>query len=463
MNGHDILTELGGIDGRFILQASPDAKPKKNLKRPLALAACLAVIVAGGLTCYGYWRTRFPAAGTHIQPPVTSDTSDAADTAGTLPPDTAGGDTAKPHLTLTAEEAGTAFQQFRKLGDAVPTRAYQKVYAPDVSFLGVSVTEADALPGYDYLDRGLTPDGAELQSFADGIAPRLAKATGLSLPSAVTREGPDGWPEANFSAPGYLFFAFQNGNADCLSLSHEDGGVALNGVRVAVDQRLSDEQINAALEPLKRELFDIFGVSFPDIRVRRNYDGWSEHGATWVDILLYDESAHPLNRYLSSPVSDYILLSFDNAENYSGDVVSDDILEKVVILYSHRRVAAETEYTEKDYGPLIGLEKAEEYLRKGWVFGGHVCPLCMAEQEAVVFDTYDAWGLTYVTSWNEMGDTLTGALPFYVFCKAIGTSENGNTTYAETYVPAVEVTGMEEYFESQTKEHNALYNAPAEG
>ena len=452
MNGKTILTELGGIDGRFILEAAPDAKPKKNVRRPLALAACLALIVAGGLGGFGYWRAHVP---TNIQPPVTTDTGDTVNPPDTA--DTAGDDTARPHLTLTAEEAGAAFQQFKMMDDA-PTRAYQKVYAPDVSFLGVSVTEADTLPGYDYLDRGLTPDGAELQSFVDGIAPRLAKATGLSLPSAVTREGPDGWPEADFSAPGCLFFAFQNGNADCLSLSHEDGGVALNGVPVAVDQRLSDEQIIAALEPLKRELSAIIGVSLPDIRVSRHYDGWSEHGATWIDILLYDESAHPLNRYLSSPVSDYILLSFDNAENYSGDVVSDDILEKVVILYSHRRVAAETEYTEKDYGPLMGLEEAEEYLRKGWVFGGHSCPLCMAEQEAVTFDTYDAWGLTYITTWNEAGDTATGALPFYVFYKALGQAENGNTIYAQTYVPAVETAGMAEYFEAQARYHEEAWS-----
>lgn len=458
MNGKTILTELGGIDGRFILQASPDAKPKKNtVWRPLALAACLALIVAGGLTGYGYWRAHAPA---DVQPPVAGDTGDpvdTADTAGALPPDTAGDDAARPHLTLTAQEAGAAFRQVKMMNDAA-TRSYQKVYAPDVSFLGVSVTEADTLPGYDYLDRGLTPDGAELQSFMDGIAPRLAKATGLSLPSAVTREGLGGWPEADFSAPGCLFFAFQNGNADCLSLSHEDGGVALNGVPVAVDQRLSDEQIIAALESLKRELSAIIGVSLPDIRVSRHYDGWSEHGATWIDILLYDESAHPLNRYLSSPVSDYILLSFDNAENYSGDVVSDDILEKVVILYSHRRVAAETEYMEKDYGPLMGLEEAEEYLRKGWVFGGHSCPLCMAEQEAVTFDTYDAWGLTYITTWNEAGDTATGALPFYVFYKALGQAENGNTIYAQTYVPAVETAGMAEYFEAQARYHEEAWS-----
>ncbi len=453
MNGKTILTELGGIDGRFILQAAPDARPKMNLRRPLALAACLALIVAGGLGSYGYRRTHIL---TEVPPPVTGDTLDTADTAETLPPDTAGDDTVTPHLTLTAEEAGAAFQQFRKLGDALPTRAYQKVYAPDVSFLGVSVTETDTLPGYDYLDRGLTPDGAELQSFVDGIAPRLAKATGLSLPSAVTREGPDGWPETDFSAPGYLFFAFQNGNADCLSLSHEDGGVALNGVRVAVDQRLSDEQIVAALEPLKRELFDIFGVSLPDIRVSRHYDSWSEHGAAWLDVYFYDASAHPLNAYLDVPVSDYVQLSFDNAENYSGDMVSDDILEKVVILYSHRRVAAETEYTEKDYGPLMGLKRAEEYLKKGWVFGGHSCPLCMAEQEAVTFDAYDAWGLTYIATWNEAGDALTGALPFYVFYKALGQAENGNTVYAETYVPAVETAGMAEYFEAQAQYHREL-------
>ena len=450
MNGKTILTELGGIDGRFILQAAPDARPKKNIKRPLALAACLALIVAGGLTGYGYWRAHGPV---DVRPPVTADTGDHADTAGTLPPDTAGDDTVSPHLTLTAQEAGAAFRQVKMMGDAA-TRAYQKVYAPDVSYLGIRGTEAKYLPGYGYEAPDTAPDSAELQDFANGTLPRLAGAAGLSVPSAVTREGLGGWPEMDFDVPGCPLIAFQKGDANYLSLSHAEGPLALNGVPVTVDQSLSDGQIISALEPLRRELSAIFGVSLPDIRVSRHYDSWSEHGAAWLDVYFYDASAHPLNAYLDVPVSDYVQLSFDNAENYAGDVVSDDILEKVVILYSHRRMAAETEYTEKDYGPLMGLEKAEEYLRKGWVFGGHSCPLCMAEQEAVTFDTYDAWGLTYITTWNEAGGTPTGALPFYVFYKALGQAENGSTAYAQTYVPAVEVSGMAEYFEAQAQYHD---------
>ena len=34
------------------------------------------------------------------------------------------------------------------------------------------------------------------------------------------------------------------------------------------------------------------------------------------------------------------------------------------------------------------------------------------------------------------------------------TKENGNIKYAVTYVPAVEIAGYEEYFESQKKYHS---------
>lgn len=451
MNGKTILTELGGIDGRFILEAAPDVKPKKNLLRPLALAACLALIVAGGLAGYGYRRAHMPV---EVLPPVTGDTGDTPNTADTLPPDTAGDDTVKPHLTLTAEEVGAAFRPLKMNGDAMPTRAYQKVYAPDVTYLGLRGTEATYLPGYAYEAPDTVPDSAELRDFVDGIVPRLTRAAGLSVPAAAVREGSDGWPEMDFDTPGYPFVTFQNGIANSLSLTHQDGPLALNGVPVAVDQRLSDGQIIAALEPLRRELSAIFGVSLPDIRVSRRYDSWSEHGAVWLDVYFYDASAHPLNAYLEAPVSDYVLLSFDNAENYAGDIVSDGVLEIVSVYYRQGRAGGGAGYSERDYGPLMGLEKAEEYLRRGWVFGGHTCPLCMAEQEAVVFDSYDAWGLTYITTWNEAGNAPTGALPFYVFYKALGKAENGNTAYAKTYVPAVEVAGMAEYFEAQAQYHD---------
>ena len=44
-------------------------------------------------------------------------------------------------------------------------------------------------------------------------------------------------------------------------------------------------------------------------------------------------------------------------------------------------------------------------------------------------------------------------MPFYAFYKKIGTAKNGNTIYAKTYVCAIETSGLDEYFEAQSKNH----------
>ena len=58
---------------------------------------------------------------------------------------------------------------------------------------------------------------------------------------------------------------------------------------------------------------------------------------------------------------------------------------------------------------------------------------------------------------RAMGDCSGGngdmRIPFYAFYKCIGKNEHGIDTYAKTYVPAVQVSGYEKYFESQKDNH----------
>ena len=54
------------------------------------------------------------------------------------------------------------------------------------------------------------------------------------------------------------------------------------------------------------------------------------------------------------------------------------------------------------------------------------------------------------------GKLLFGAqTPVYAFYKYLGVANNGNEIYVFTYVPAIEVSGLQEYFESQTATHNS--------
>ena len=91
----------------------------------------------------------------------------------------------------------------------------------------------------------------------------------------------------------------------------------------------------------------------------------------------------------------------------------------------------------------IPLKEAEALLYKGYVFGGHMCPQCQAEQEKISFRNYDYVGFDYYRGY-----------PFYAFYKQIESDEDG-LTYALTYVPAFEVSGYEEYFKSQEAEHKS--------
>jgi hypothetical protein len=44
-------------------------------------------------------------------------------------------------------------------------------------------------------------------------------------------------------------------------------------------------------------------------------------------------------------------------------------------------------------------------------------------------------------------------IPFYAFYKYIGETAAGTGIYAKTYVPAVEIEGLEEYFKLQESNH----------
>jgi hypothetical protein len=111
---------------------------------------------------------------------------------------------------------------------------------------------------------------------------------------------------------------------------------------------------------------------------------------------------------------------------------------------------------------MISLAEAEKMLYKGYVFGGHSCPLCMAEQEEISFEDYDYVGLEYVFGVGEEGRKYRDVVPFYAFYKAIGTSENGDMIFAKTYVPAIEVSDLEAYFRDQKQSHKSRPTEPTQ-
>ena len=361
----------------------------------------------------------------------------------------------------SAEEIANLFDAMKL--DGVATNAYTKIYVPNSKYLYINdVTNDEHLNVYQYVNKTNELSEAELQSFIYSILPKLSKSLGVSVPQYTIKENNFSTGNSLSARPdtgSYDMSFSQNDERNSFSLSKLEGDrqIVIEGETIQIDQRLSDEEILESIQSIKNKLFSIFNVSFSDAKIVRSFGSYSEYGAERVYIYFYNESAHYLNSLRDKPISDFICISFDNFSNYSGDIVSTDMLKVCSVTYIKNRVNVSKTYTLVASAKKISLREAEALLYNGYVFGGHSCPLCMRSQDKVDFEGYDFVDIEYVFGYDKKG-TPTEGIPFYAFYKNIGVSKNGNTIYAKTYVPAVQVSGYDEYFESQKDNHkNSWY------
>ncbi len=341
---------------------------------------------------------------------------------------------------------------------AVPTNAYKKVYVSDEKYLYIDkIPDSRYLPIFKYSIQTKKVNEKEYKEFSGSVLPKLINALGGATPKYTRKDVNDGDEIYSHGDIGkYHFSIGQDETTSHVNLwdgnsNDGDSTVILGGETVQIDQRLSDEEILKSLESIKNKLFDILGVSFKNAKVVRSFNGWRKHGADDIDVYFYNEDAHPLNKYKASPVSDNIHLIFFAPGANSDDPESSYILTDVNIYYTKYRNNILKEYEHIANAKRISLKEAEKLLYKGYVFGGHSCPRCMAAQDKIGFDGYDFVDIEYL--YDRFPDTSTDAIPFYAFYKKIYTNNNGTVTYAKTYVPAIQVYGYEEYFESQAANH----------
>ena len=131
--------------------------------------------------------------------------------------------------------------------------------------------------------------------------------------------------------------------------------------------------------------------------------------------------------------------------------------EYVNYAHSNELVFKKLTYSEPrntaDYTVTVGkaktvpLTEAEELLKAGYVYGTTGCLLCREVGCDVDFSEYDSVGLVYKKS--TAGHFLW-SVPFYAFYKQVGDE------YAAVYIPAVEVTGLEELFAEYTENHTHI-------
>ena len=423
----DVVESFVAMDVRLQRKAGR-SKSQRAWMRVGAVAACFAVIVGAVMVVPTLWRmVTLPDVPTWDNPPY------------------------------TAEEISKLFPMTL---EGVATNAYTQVYVPDAKYLYIDeIPDDDYMNIYGYREIENELNQEEFKAFIDGILPPLADSLQVNVPQYQIEENhydTGSTLSVSMETGVYSIHTYQKTTGSTFRLYNISGWnrkIILDGETVQVDQRLSDKEIIESIQSIKSKLFDIFNVSFTDVRIIREYDGYSKYGAEWVEIYFFDEDAHPLNVMRSRPISDYICISFDNNENYAGDIVSNGILTVPTIVYFDRHNDVMETYPVIAQAKRISLKEAEALLYNGYVFGGHSCPLCMAAQDKVSFDGYDFVDMEYVLGVDTKKGQPLMALPFYAFYKKIGTSENGNSIYAKTYVAAIEVGGYEEYFNSQKDEH----------
>ena len=344
------------------------------------------------------------------------------------------------------------------------TNQYGKVFVSDANELKIKqFTEQEYLPIYEYChaEKELSED--EFAELMGSIVPRLSSSLKVSVPDYEISFEKDLYQEGEYDqycldmdlGANYRFNASQLKKYDCIFVStalHSSRKMYLDGEQITARLSHSDEEIIASLESIKEKLFVIFGVEYTDVKVRRRYSSSNENKVDGLYVYYYNGSEHTVRPFLGNKDSNYIAIEFDNFANWSGDIVSDDLLELAQITYVKQRADATKFDTVAGKAKMISLKRAEELLAAGYVFGGHSCPLCMNTQEKIDFSDYDYVSMSYVTA-KLFSDTPVPVVPFYVFYKYIEETENGKLIYAFTYVPAIEVSGLNEYFENQKSEH----------
>lgn len=352
---------------------------------------------------------------------------------------------------LTIDDMPFADSNSATLSDERGTKSYDKIYVPDIKYLYIEPIPIDGYITF-YHNKNTydnPPSEEEARAYLDTFLPKLANAFQISTPQYTLKQesymdvGEYGTYIILHDKNDYSMFFDHTELYNEINLSHNNvtfkEDLMIDGQLVTVDPTKTDEEIIESLSWLKQRLFDIFSVSFDDAKIIRRY------GDTYGDVYVYfyKQKGTTLGKTLNEPPStDYIKIRF------SGNMIDNSILNGSDVDCKISR-ATQTTVVEGNTFKLMPLEKAEEYLYKGYVFGGPYCPLCLENQAPVDFKGYDYVGIGYSYS-----SKIRSAFPCYAFYKNIGAAESDNMIFAKTYVPAVEVEGYEEYFENKHANHN---------
>lgn len=418
MTGHEIFTAFGNINHKYVLEAAPDKRRKViiplALKRSL-IAACLCLVLCGsviaGILKSGILQTE--------------------------------------RAMFSAEEIA---QILHKDTMGIATNAYQKIKVKSSNELRIyTIPNTEYIPIYETKLSNLDED--ELLEFTNRIIPKFEELFGYKLEcyynvkhdttftDSISIECKSKIESKNDTQlvieieqrRDYyrISFDYNARKKDAIPLK-------LDGKDLISNSEMSEEERYTSHSAVRDIFCELFGIKLPyhDFRVR---------GTTF-----YSGITHPTENYSKVYAEDYY--NYDNLLTLYGGISHKYDVNMSLKIY--RKDIADF-CPEIARAKMLTLEEAEKFLYKGYVFGGHSCPNCMAAQEKVDFEGYDYVGLEYVFGKSEAYYDTFG-VPFYVFYKLIETEEfetHTVYTYAKTYVPAIKVRGLDKYFEMQKEKH----------
>ena len=355
------------------------------------------------------------------------------------------------NIILNANKVGSVFDSTT---DGNGTNQYTEIYTSAPKYLNLTpLPIADYLPIYS--TKNSQPSEKYLQEFLNKYLDAATVFFGVNS-KRYTITQVDGLNDSVFytakvnAGKQSVSFIAQDNWLRFTNHIMGDERMIINGSRISILESDTDEQIKEKLKDTIEYICTSFSKQYSNIKICRSY---SYNQMEKITIYLYspEESIFPSNFSESPMTSNYISLEFytdwGSGSLYDWSGSKNEAFLINISLYE--TLEKWNEYYNVDAkSKMLTLEEAEQLLKKGYVFGGHSCDLCMAVQPEVDFSSYTYVDIEYVSNKNR--DIY---IPFYAFYKYMREYKNGIIVYAKTYVPAVQVSGYDEYFESQKINH----------
>lgn len=348
---------------------------------------------------------------------------------------------------FSAQQLGELFPDY--YGD---TFVYEQVCVPAGSLSSIAGIEGqEYINVYQYTD-GTEPKESEVLGVVYDILPRLEELAGGTIPTPMLQKQSNAYfgtvesGARTVSVRGLTSrttISYRVGSA----YDHDPGAPVLqiNGATLSAWKADTDQQIMESLSQAIPYLEGIFDMDLSACKIFRDY---SDDGSFFYQMTVYlysedhvvDEVFEQYDDYPVRYIAGEVLCL--NYEYVYRDGAADAVVCRELEFISQPRqlLKAAGQYE------ILSLAEAQALLNKGYVFSAHACRLCMQMQPEMSFADYDLVSLEYV-----LGKEY--AIPFYTFYKKLNEDETGLVRYAKTMVPAIEASGMEEYFDDQIQYH----------